>query len=1222
MSRKLIYLEIVLALLAIAMLIASEVGLNRLSSIQPNLLKRELIEKRVEKRIEKVKQKARYILRDLDQGCDAASFERILSYLGQLPQDERFEILIFKDGKLCFWSSNIDIDEPKSHSDRVKLVKINSSFYLSMWQAFNQKNIEANILIHVADEYPYQNKFLTNRYSKAFKILANHRISKQIESYCIPIRPKNVEPFYLIPKETSGIQLKQTFKAWMRYIAVLILMVLTFVGLNNHLRKSHTGIRISLFVGLIVGLRLVMLKSSPPISLPIPIFEPELYAHTWYNPSLGDFLLNSILWFLIVIFAFKHLQKEKKINLEDSIRKIAAGLSLILAGAAYAAAHFMLTSLVNHSTIPLETSNIFNLNIYSVIGYAAVSLWILAAIALNILWLNVHMHQQKQAIQIYIIGIFITALLFVWIDEQLPSLIGTLWFFSISCLLYWNHRHQKDGIGTKLLLLLAAITSIYLTLSVWVCSSRKEIAVRKVIAVNMSSERDPLAEMLLPQLYQNLITDSYARICVKDIQSKDVELYDYLRRNYFKDYLNRYELRASVCLPNSTLLNEQGEKISCNQFYEKLISSLGVILPGSRFYFISTQTGYISYLGIISYRFEDEVRNLYIELDSRPSWELLGYPELLIEGRNRKVQLKGYSWAKYHYNKLITKSGAFEYKLNLSETDSFPGTFKQYNENRFNHLSYKPNKHDRIVISRPRQEPLSATASFAYNLILIIVLLVVFLPLLGIKINTHLTSLKHKIGWAMVSIVILSMVLVAIATIHYNIKNFEERNRNSLSEKLMSLQFELEQDLMFMNHDRKSIQYLNQRLIDLSNTFYTDINLYDTTGILLATSRSEIFDKKLTGRRMNPRAWHELHHLKSPKFIDSERLGKATFMSAYVPMINAEGSTVAYLNLPYFTKQEELRNELYGIIVALINIFALLALLSISLVVAITSQLTRPLELIRKSMSQVNISGSNDTIEYSGSDEVGQLIAEYNRMVKELARSAEELARNQRESAWREMAKQIAHEVKNPLTPIKLSLQHLVKAKHEGLPNWDERFERFAQSLTEQINALTVIANEFSSFAKLPSAKSEPVNLLSVLNDAITLHSGYKHVKILLTNNLTVEPVTLADKDQLIRVFNNLIKNGIQAIERGKLGIIDIKLTNTENNTVKIDINDNGVGIAEESISKIFTPNFTTKSGGTGLGLAITREIILNFGGSITFRSEVNKGTTFTVELPLYLDPK
>ncbi|MDI3527162.1 MAG: two-component system, NtrC family, nitrogen regulation sensor histidine kinase NtrY [Tenuifilum sp.] len=1216
-KRRTIYPITTLAV-AIFLLLISEIALKQFRYAHLIFIKKHKIEKLIDNRINNAKSHAASILKQIDSSCNAKTFELALNQIKSLPENEKLDLLIFKNRKICFWSTNNTIDLPSNFSEKAQLVKINSKYYFTLWQNTTDTSINACILIPVKTEFQYQNRYLVNEYEEPFKDLNGFHIEKSIESVCIPLRPKMTEPLYLIPDESKSVIGKNNLKIWLRYLSVFLFIISLYLGLSiAKLRPTHKTV---IFTSSIILLRLLWLKTPFPGKIPGALFEPELYAHTWYNSSLGDFFINSLFVFLIVTYAFKLLGKLNAGRLDTFIPKIRAIAFAVITISLYSLAHAAVFSLANHSTIPLGTSNIFELNKYSLLGYVSISLLILSAIIANILWLRIHKnsHSNSAARFGYIAALVLTLLIIIIIDFNFISLLGITFAAIIPISLYLSYWKKGNSISIKTLLFWASIISIYLTLTINYYSKQKENAVRKVLAVNLSSERDPLAEVLLPKVYQNLLTDSYARACVKDISNKDVELYDYLKRNYFKDYLNRYDLAATVCLSNSLIPNEVGENINCNSFFQSLIDRYGIILPSSRFYFLSTQTGFITYIGIISYRFEDETRNLYIELNSRPNWEVLGYPELLIEGNSKKQQLNEYSWAKYHNGHLITKSGAYDYMLHIPLNEAGEGTYSQYDENGYNHIAYKPNKNDLVIISKPIPKALNSTASFAYILLFFLFLFAILLPLLGINTISLQSSLKNKIGWAMVITITLSMVLVAAATIHYNIKSFNERNKSALSEKLQSLQFELEYFIPLMTGETKDISLLNERLISLSNTFYSDINIYDTLGTLLATSRYEIFEKQLLGKRMNPTAWYQLYHKHKPRFITNESISKANYLSAYVPIISPQGNNIAYLNLPYFTKQEELRRELYNIVVAIINIFALLALLSISAVVAITSSLTKPLELIRASMSRVNITGNNATIKYSGNDEVGQLIAEYNRMVQELAQSAEELARSQRESAWREMAKQIAHEVKNPLTPIKLSLQYLVKAKKENLPNWDERFNAFAQSLSEQIDALTVIANEFSSFAKLPSAKPEPVNALSIIKDVINLHSGFNNVTINLKVEPNINPIINVDKDQIIRVFNNLIKNAIQSIERGKMGLIEVTMSYTQEQMVRIDIADNGIGIPKEAIPKIFTPNFTTKSGGTGLGLAISREIVINFGGRIYFQTEENKGTTFTVELPLY----
>jgi nitrogen fixation/metabolism regulation signal transduction histidine kinase len=235
--------------------------------------------------------------------------------------------------------------------------------------------------------------------------------------------------------------------------------------------------------------------------------------------------------------------------------------------------------------------------------------------------------------------------------------------------------------------------------------------------------------------------------------------------------------------------------------------------------------------------------------------------------------------------------------------------------------------------------------------------------------------------------------------------------------------------------------------------------------------------------------------------------------------------------------------------------------------------------------------------------------------VAELQESAAQLAKNERESAWREMAKQVAHEIKNPLTPMKLSIQHMkrsIEVKDEASQN---KLNRVTASLIEQIDALTKIANEFSNFAQMPKAVEEETSLTTILENAFSVFAQHDDYQIEFNNLIDSEAVIWADKTLCLRVFNNLIKNAIQAIPSNEEGLIKINLSE-ENEFYKVEIRDSGVGISDEQVSKIFVPYFTTKSTGTGLGLAMSKQIIENMKGQIYFKSTIGKGTSFFVSFP------
>jgi nitrogen fixation/metabolism regulation signal transduction histidine kinase len=404
-------------------------------------------------------------------------------------------------------------------------------------------------------------------------------------------------------------------------------------------------------------------------------------------------------------------------------------------------------------------------------------------------------------------------------------------------------------------------------------------------------------------------------------------------------------------------------------------------------------------------------------------------------------------------------------------------------------------------------------------------------------------------------------------------------------------------------------------LLNLSNTYFTDINIYDPEGFMLASSRDQIFREGMISEQINPSGARQLMVDKKSFFIQKESIGSYLFLSAYTPIRNMDNRLLGYLNLPYFAKQEEIRREISGLISALANIYILMIVITIMLALLLSRYITRPLQHIGNQFSRVKIGDKNAKIVWTRKDEIGRLVDEYNRMIDEMEKSAELLARSERESAWRLMARQVAHEIKNPLTPIKLSMQLLMKAWNDKAPDWDMRLKRFSQTLIMQIDTLSSIATEFSDFAQMPEPQIQQFDVIPLIQQSVALFRDQSDCKISFETN-TKECIINADPSQILRVFNNLIKNALQAISDERQGIIRIKL-NVVDNVCEISFQDNGTGITTDSQTRIFSPNFTTKTAGMGLGLAMVKNIIDNSAGRIWFETEPGKGTTFFVTLPL-----
>lgn len=397
----------------------------------------------------------------------------------------------------------------------------------------------------------------------------------------------------------------------------------------------------------------------------------------------------------------------------------------------------------------------------------------------------------------------------------------------------------------------------------------------------------------------------------------------------------------------------------------------------------------------------------------------------------------------------------------------------------------------------------------------------------------------------------------------------------------------------------------------MSEVLLVDINIYLPNGYLVSTSRPEIFQNGFDGLLINPRALDAIGREGTMSYILSERIGDLEYMSAYMPLILDNGKTYI-LNVPYFAQNDELNVDILIMIIITVNIAIIMMVLAFILSGLLAERVTKPLQMVNDKLRLMRIGGKNEKIFYNHKDEVGALVLEYNNMVDKLDESIVQLAKSERESAWREMARQIAHEIKNPLTPMKLNVQFMQRSLVQGDPELlKERFKKVSSMLIEQIDNMASIASAFSDFAKMPIASLEEFDLSELLKNCV----------MLFKNNIDslkcqIEPGLrgVADKEQIRRVFINILKNAEQSIPEDRKGEVFVVARRVDGQ-IEVRIKDNGCGIPEELRARIFEPNFTTKSSGTGLGLAISNKIVESMGGTIDFTSEIGVGSEFVVTL-------
>ncbi|RYD54957.1 MAG: HAMP domain-containing histidine kinase, partial [Sphingobacteriales bacterium] len=608
------------------------------------------------------------------------------------------------------------------------------------------------------------------------------------------------------------------------------------------------------------------------------------------------------------------------------------------------------------------------------------------------------------------------------------------------------------------------------------------------------------------------------------------------------------------------------------------------------------------------------------------------YPELLQPGTVKGNQNEArYYYGVYVHNRLITQTSEYVFPIYLDKT-KLKGPYTFYNWRDLSELFYKADESKTVTIVRVHRLWLETITLFSYIFgvqMLLIIVVLLYRAYLSYFTKPKFTgrlinlTLRRRIHYSLLGVVLISFLIIGLVTIVYSTYQYQQSNRKKLQ-------------LVMQLVERTAQQYLKDRgamdnnetfekeisstefkyfITSLANAQKIDINVFNATGILKVTSQENIYDKALLARIMQSDAYYMLALINRSIHIQEEQVGRLSYLSCYVPIWSYNGRVLGFLNIPYFSSEKELSFQISNILVALINLYAFIFLLSSLLTVFITQWLTRTLSVVINRFERLSLT-KNELIDWPYEDEIGMLVKEYNKMVRKVEENAAMLARNEREGAWREMAQQVAHEIKNPLTPMKLNIQYLQQALRNDYPNVKELAAKVAESLIEQIDNLSYIASEFSNFAKMPEAVPEEIELNDVLGRTVELYLNEQDVKV------TIEPFAdplyvYADRSQLLRVFTNLIENAVQAIPDGRAGKVSVVLTKDEGQ-VLLSFIDNGVGISADVVDKIFQPYFTTKTSGTGLGLAMTKKIIEFWKGTIWFETEEGKGTTFYIRMPLF----
>lgn len=472
----------------------------------------------------------------------------------------------------------------------------------------------------------------------------------------------------------------------------------------------------------------------------------------------------------------------------------------------------------------------------------------------------------------------------------------------------------------------------------------------------------------------------------------------------------------------------------------------------------------------------------------------------------------------------------------------------------------------------------------------------------------------------MILLVLIASVLIAGVTVFQYREQAKDYHENRLERKeeqiRQAIAFTLQRTTYPVTTANLALIFRDEiyRIAIIENA---NFNIYDLEGQLLKSSRPK-FDNDSVSLCLDTHILNALRGSPDKRFVEASAAAGDKFQASYTYITDGKFKPIGILHLPYFEENSFYDMELQEFMLRLGGVYLLMLLSAIFLAYFISKYITRSLQTVSEKLTQTRLARTNEKIFLEDpSEEIAMLIAAYNSMIDDLENSAAKLARSEREQAWREMAKQVAHEIKNPLTPMRLSIQSFERKFDPADPEVGAKVAEFSKTLIQQIDTLSSIASAFSNFAKMPAQQNETLNVAEIVKLGLDIfNEPYIHFMA-----DEAELIAKMDRTQLIRVVTNLVKNAIQAVPEAEHPRILVSVVG-DGQWVKIMVADNGVGIADANRDKVFEPKFTTKSSGMGLGLGMVRTIVETYGGDIGFTSQAGKGTVFTARLPRIHNPK
>ncbi|MFT4734095.1 MAG: two-component system nitrogen regulation sensor histidine kinase NtrY [Algoriphagus sp.] len=1158
-----------------------------------------------------------------------------------LPSD--YPYYIFKEGELIYWSDHRYIpkyewikdiygDELLSENNHISLVKKQIFYY-------KKEKLELIALVPIYRKFRNENDYLKSSFDKDIFPTSPLNIEYNLSdrAYLNIHDEQKRFLFSVVPPRTENLHSPEVpFQVlWLLGLSLSFLGVYLLTITKILISKKRLELAAILILAFLLLSRWFLLSNSIPFAFnDSDIFNPKFFAINRFSPSLGDLILNTLLLTVFFSFIAYYLHKfsfYRALLRSKRFSKSFGSVLVIIASNGITYNTFKnLSALYENSSYLLELSfgTSFNsLKIATLLFFILLAvLFFLSQQILISIFLRLN-RSKKSGLFHWVYGVLLSTFLLIYLGEN-------WWLFLLISLYFFIVYYFKLP---RYIYTFRYQTSIYFFLGAFVFSLlavqiirnetvKKSVFDKQNYGLRYLAENDALGEGLLTKVITSIQTDNSIHKGIKRERLAKEYVSNIIKENHLDLYFDKYKTDVLVFDSLGIQTDFSGNSMELSTLEEKYKIKRFKTENDNIFFINETGIQFIKQY-VVFIPLAAKKGTVVLDLRLRDSFAESVYPELLMEKTFvQNPASKMYSYAIFdNKNKLLYTSGKFNYSKTIS-TSFFENPLlyeRGLHLDDFDHLIVRGQNGRKIIISSENQfwESLLSDFSFLY----LILVLVISVIIVSYAIRTGLWRLKMnfstKIQIYLNAAFLIPFVLILLAIIGVTQHTLINIQGNFYLENTQNISSTVRLHLQNLKEGKSSEAFFEQQVNKLAQDTKSDINYFDLNGELVYSSRPLIYEYNLLSDRINPMAYQAIIEEKGNQILTNESLGKLNYTAVYLSIRDNQNERLGVIGIPFFDSTSTLEKQLKDVFTTILSICIVLFLILLVVSYFVSIQLSNPLKMVAQKIKKTSLNRENELIKWEADDEIGVLTSSYNNMVKMLEDSKDALSQSEKQSAWREMAKQVAHEIKNPLTPMKLSIQQLQRT----LPSLDEkaqrRIERALSSLTEQIDNISEIANSFSEFAKMPVPRSEVFDLSSLVKKTAYLYA--QNNKVDLSIDAEEKDLFVRSDHQLInRVVTNLIINGIQSVPFTRKPAIKVKVyRNDKEKFAIIEVKDNGNGIEDNVRQKVFMPNFSTKVGGSGLGLAMAKRGVEHSGGNIWFETEVEEGTTFYVDLPLASKP-